>query len=158
MSVHVATGYAGAPPIVVFDEALSARQFAGLPDWHPSFRRQRLRILRPADGAGLAFEFELPLRGATAHGKIIEHARPWRVVSRFSGGIFEEATVTWSLVPEGASGTMLTYCIDYHLRGWLARILVDGLMLRPRLVADARAQIAAVRARAEAAVAGRGAA
>lgn len=148
MPVIELTAQVAASPREFFDATLAVHQIPGYGEWNPAFRGTGAHITRLTEGAGTRFEFALAGTGATGKAEVIEYA-PERHVTRMSGGIFAESTVTWTAVPRGASCTV-TYRFEWRSRLAPFSYVLDALMLRPRVRRIAEELVAAATARAEA--------
>jgi hypothetical protein len=147
MPVIEASGLVAATPQEFFDAAITVNQIPGYGEWHPAFMGGGVRIVRLTEGVGTTFEFMLQGTGATARAEVLEHT-PERFVAKMSGGIFADATATWTAVPRGASCTV-TYSFSYRTRYRPFSYVLDALLLRPRLRRLAVEQIDACKRRAE---------
>jgi len=148
MSSVTASAQVAATPREFFDATLAVDQIPGYAEWHPAFANGAIRIIKLTEGVGTTFDFELQGTGATAHAEVREYA-PERFVVWMSGGIFARGVATWTAVPRGASCTV-TYDFDYRPRFQPFGIIIDLLMLRPRLRRLAEDVVEACKQRAEA--------
>jgi len=143
-----ASAQVAALPQEFFDATLAVGQIPGYAEWHPAFRDGPVRVIRLTDdGVGTTFEFALQGTGATARAEVVEYT-PERFVARMRGGVFADGTATWTMAPRGAASTV-TYTFTYRVRYAPFSLIVDALLLRPRLRRLAVEQVEACKRRAE---------
>jgi hypothetical protein len=137
-----------APAAVVFDVALSFEAMRTYERWNPAFRRG-LTITATTGGAGTTFEFPLEAPGAVARAEILEYDPPSRIVACWHGGVFAEATTVITVDGHAGGGSVITHDCTYTVRSAAAALAIDRFLMRPRIIASARAQLEAMKERAE---------
>lgn len=137
----------GAPAARVFAVALAVDQFRGYANWNPAFARG-IRIIEETEGIGTTFEAPLEAPGAIGRAEVTEYEPPSRMTARVRGGIFRDLCVRFT-IEDTAQGSTLSLSMEYQLRYAPASWILDGVVLRGKMRASARAQLLAMKARAE---------